>query len=112
MKLITAIVQPEKLADVQIALAQHQVAGMTISECTGYARQHGHNEIYRGAEFTIDFVLKVKLEILCRDAAVDQIIDVIVQTARTGQVGDGKVWVTPVESAVRIRTGERDGAAV
>ncbi|MDR1214258.1 MAG: P-II family nitrogen regulator [Propionibacteriaceae bacterium] len=112
MRLITAIVQPERLADVQIALAQHEVAGMTISECTGYARQHGHNEVYRGAEFTIDFVLKVKLEILCRDAACDRIIDVIVQAARTGQVGDGKVWVVPVESAIRIRTGERDGAAV
>jgi nitrogen regulatory protein P-II 1 len=112
VKLITAIVQPEKLADVQIALAQHQVAGMTISECTGYARQHGHNEVYRGAEFTIDFVLKVKVEILARDAAVDDIIEVIVTSARTGQVGDGKVWVVPVENAVRIRTGERDGAAV
>ncbi|MDR1806735.1 MAG: P-II family nitrogen regulator [Propionibacteriaceae bacterium] len=112
MKLITAIVQPEKLADVQIALAQHDVAGMTVSECTGYARQHGHNEIYRGAEYTIDFVLKVKLEILARDASVDQIIDVIVNSARTGQVGDGKVWVVPVESAIRIRTGERDGAAI
>jgi nitrogen regulatory protein P-II 1 len=112
MKLITAIVQPDKLADVQIALAQHQVAGMTISECTGYARQHGHNEVYRGAELTIDFVLKVKVEILAGDAAVDDIIAVIAAAARSGQVGDGKVWVTPVEAAVRIRTGERDAAAI
>ncbi|MDR0990130.1 MAG: P-II family nitrogen regulator [Propionibacteriaceae bacterium] len=112
MKLITAIVQPEKLGDVQVALAQHNIAGMTISECTGFARQHGHNEIYRGAEFTINFVLKVKIEILARDAAVDEIISVIVEAARTGQVGDGKVWVMPVENVVRIRTGEKDGEAI
>jgi nitrogen regulatory protein P-II 1 len=112
VKLITAIVQPERLSDVQIALAQHDIAGMTISECTGYARQHGHNEVYRGAEFTINFVLKVKIEILCRDAAVAEILEVIVASARSGQVGDGKVWVVPVESAIRIRTGERDGDAI
>jgi nitrogen regulatory protein P-II 1 len=112
VKLITAIVQPDKLADVQIALAQHQVAGMTISECTGFARQHGHNEVYRGAEFTIDFVLKVKIEILADDAAAEAIIDVIVGAARTGQVGDGKVWVVPIETVVRIRTSERDAEAV
>ncbi|MDR1448782.1 MAG: P-II family nitrogen regulator [Propionibacteriaceae bacterium] len=112
MKLITAIVQPGKLSDVQIALAQHQVAGLTISECTGYARQRGHNEVYRGAEFAIDFVLKVKVEVLAADEAADAVIDVIVAAARSGQVGDGKVWVVPVEKAVRIRTGEQDAAAV
>ncbi|MDR1265388.1 MAG: P-II family nitrogen regulator [Propionibacteriaceae bacterium] len=112
MKLITAIIRPDKLSDVQIALAQHQVVGMTISECSGHARQPGHNEVYRGAEFTIDFVLKVKIEILARDAAVDQLIAVIVESAHSGQVGDGLIWVTEIGQAVRIRTGECNAEAV
>ncbi|MDR0848054.1 MAG: P-II family nitrogen regulator [Propionibacteriaceae bacterium] len=112
MKLITAIVQPEKLADVQIALAQHGIAGMTISECSGYARQLGHSEVYRGEEFTINFVLKVKVEILAADTDVSDIVDIIVTAARTGQVGDGKVWVSSIDEVVRVRTGERDAKAV
>lgn len=112
MKLVTAIVQPSKLADVQVALAMHGVSGMTISETSGYARQHGHSEIYRGEEFTIDFVLKVKVEILVADGGVSEVVDVIAEAARTGEVGDGKIWVTPVEEVVRVRTGEHGAAAV
>lgn len=106
MKLVTAIVQPATLAGVQIALAHHGVHGMTITEVSGYARQRGHTEVYRGAEFTIDFIEKVKLEILTNDAEVRRIVDLIVQHARTGAVGDGKVWVSEVSEVVRIRTGE------
>lgn len=112
MKLITAILQPTVLNDVQVELARHGIAGMTVSECSGYGRQHGHREVYRGAEFTIDFVTKAKLEILVSDAAADAIIDVIINSARTGEVGDGKVWSTTVDDAVRIRTGERGEAAI
>jgi nitrogen regulatory protein P-II 1 len=112
MKLVTAIVQPHKLADVQLALAMHGVSGMTISETSGYARQHGHSEIYRGSEFTIDFVLKVKVEILLADAGVDEVVSVIAESARTGEIGDGKIWVTPVDEVVRIRTGEKGEVAV
>jgi nitrogen regulatory protein P-II 1 len=106
MKLITAILQPEMLQDVQIALAQHGVRGMTVSEAVGYARQMGHTEVYRGAEFTIDFISKVKLEILVPDEERDEIVEVLVGAARTGNVGDGKIWVVPVEEVVRVRTGE------
>lgn len=112
MKLVTAIVQPSKLADVQVALAMHGVSGMTISEASGYARQHGHSEIYRGEEFTIDFVLKVKVEILVDDSGVAEVVEVIAESARTGEVGDGKIWVTAVEEVVRVRTGEHGAAAV
>jgi nitrogen regulatory protein P-II 1 len=112
MKLVTAIVQPHALSDVQVALARHGVNGMTISEASGYARQRGHSEIYRGEEFTIDFVLKVKLEILCTDEETDEVVTVITDTARSGSVGDGKVWVTSVEQVVRIRTGEVGPAAI
>ena len=106
MKLVTAIVQPHKLADVQLALAMHGVSGMTVSESSGYARQHGHSEIYRGEEFTIDFVLKVKVEILVTDSGADEVVTVIADAARTGEIGDGKIWVTEVARTVRIRTGE------
>ena len=112
MKLVTAIVQPHALSDVQLALAKHGVNGMTISEASGYARQRGHTEVYRGEEFTIDFILKVKIEILCEDAETQEVVDLIAGTARSGQVGDGKVWVTPVEEVVRIRTGEVGAAAI
>ncbi|MDR0960923.1 MAG: P-II family nitrogen regulator [Propionibacteriaceae bacterium] len=112
MRLITAIVQPERLADIQIALARRETAGMTISECSGYARQLGHSEVYRGAEMTIDFVGKVKIEILAGEADVDGIVETIVAAGRTDTPGDGKVWVVPVESVVRIRTGERDEEAI
>ncbi len=112
MKLVTAIVQPHKLADVQLALAMHGVSGMTVSESSGYARQHGHSEIYRGEEFTIDFVLKVKVEILVTDKEADEVVSVIADAARTGEIGDGKIWVTLVDEVVRIRTGERGEVAV
>lgn len=112
MKLVTAIVQPGVLAGVQIALAQHGINGMTVTEVSGYARQRGHTEVYRGAEFTIDFIEKVKIEILLEDTEADPVVDVIVGAARTGSVGDGKVWVTPVDHVVRIRTGELDMLAV
>lgn len=112
MKLVTAIVQPHKLADVQVALAQHGVKGMTISETSGYARQLGHSEIYRGEEFTIDFVLKVKIEILLAGDEVDEVVSVIAESARTGEVGDGKIWVTAVEEVVRVRTGEHGPTAI
>ena len=112
MKLITAIIQPMVLNDVQVALAQHGIAGITVTEVSGYARQKGHTEVYRGAEYTIDFIAKVKLEVLTTDDLADGIVEVIVRTARTGQIGDGKVWAVPVDDVVRIRTGERGDEAV
>lgn len=112
MKLVTAIVQPEKMEDVQRALIKHGVAGMTISEVSGYGRQSGHVEVYRGAEFTVDFILKVKIEVLVDDEACDELLDVITNAARTGRVGDGKVWVVPIETVVRVRTGEKNHSAI
>lgn len=112
LKLVTAVVQPAMLNHVQVALAQHGIAGMTISEVSGYARQRGHTEVYRGAEYTIDFIEKVKIEILAAAAEADAVVQLIVESARTGEVGDGKVWVTPVESAVRIRTAESGESAL
>ncbi|MDF1487711.1 P-II family nitrogen regulator [Tessaracoccus caeni] len=112
MRLVTAIVQPNMLPSVQVALAQHGVAGMTVTECSGYARQRGHKEVYRGAEYTIDFISKAKIEVLVDESEVDGVIDVITRSARTGAVGDGKVWSTAVDEVVRIRTGERGAAAV
>lgn len=112
MKLITAILQPAVLTDVQVALAQHGMTGMTVSECAGYGRQNGHREVYRGAEYTIDFIAKARLELLVADNEVDAVIDVITQVARTGNVGDGKIWSTPADDVVRIRTGERGNAAL
>lgn len=112
MKLITAILQPSALTKVQIQLARHGIAGMTVSECSGYGRQHGHREVYRGAEFSIDFISKIKLEILVTDDAADAVIEVIANAAHTGEVGDGKVWSTPVDEIRRIRTGEHGDAAI
>ncbi|MDA8438587.1 MAG: P-II family nitrogen regulator [Propionibacterium sp.] len=112
MKLVTAIIQPMALNDVQVALAQHGIAGITVTEVSGYARQKGHTEVYRGAEYTIDFIAKVKLEVLTTDDLADGIVEVIVRTARTGQIGDGKVWTTPIDDVVRIRTGERGDDAI
>lgn len=112
MRLVTAIVQPTMLTQVQIALAQHGVAGMTVTECSGYARQRGHKEFYRGAEYTIDFITKAKIEVLVEDEETEAIIELIVNAARTGAVGDGKVWSTAVDEVVRIRTGERGSAAI
>lgn len=112
MKLVTAIVQPDRMEDVQRALVRHGVSGMTISEVSGYGHQRGHVEVYRGAEFTIDFILKVRIEVLVTDEEAPGVVDVIAESARSGQIGDGKVWVTPVESVVRVRTGARDDEAV
>lgn len=112
MKLITAIVKPFKLDDVKAALKDTGIAGMTVSEVQGFGRQAGHTEVYRGAEYTVDFVPKVRLEVIVDDDAVDRTIDAIVEAGRTGKIGDGKIWVTPTERIVRIRTGELDGDAL
>ena len=107
MKLVTAIVKPFKLDDVKSALQAHGVQGMTVSEVQGYGRQRGHTEVYRGAEYVVDFVPKVRIEVVVDDADATGVVDVIVQAAQTGQIGDGKVWVMPVDAVVRVRTGER-----
>jgi nitrogen regulatory protein P-II 1 len=112
MKLITAIVKPFKVDDVKVALKDAGVVGMTISEVQGFGRQGGHTEVYRGAEYTVDFVPKVRLESVVEDGDADRIVDVIIEAARTGKIGDGKVWVTEVDRLVRIRTGEMGGDAV
>jgi len=107
MMLVTAIVKPFALGDVKAALERLGVLGMTVSEVQGYGRQKGHTEVYRGAEYTVDFVPKIRVEVVVDDARVDKTIDALVEAARTGKIGDGKVWVTPVETVVRVRTGER-----
>jgi nitrogen regulatory protein P-II 1 len=112
MKLITAIVKPHKLDDVKAALKDLNVQGMTVSEVQGFGRQRGHTEVYRGAEYTVDFVPKVRIEVLADDADVDRIVDSISAAARTDKIGDGKVWVTPVEDVTRIRTGEKGSDAI
>ncbi len=112
MKLVTAIIKPFKLDEVKGALKAVGVAGLTVDEVRGFGRQGGHSETYRGSEYTIDFVPKVRLEVVVGDAEVDTVIDVIVEAARTGQIGDGKVWVTDVPRVVRIRTGEQGPDAV
>jgi nitrogen regulatory protein P-II 1 len=108
VKLITAIVKPFKLDDVKSALKQIGVAGMTVSEVQGFGRQAGHTEVYRGAEYTVDFVPKIKLEVLAAETDAESIVDTIVAAARTGKIGDGKIWVTEAVRVVRIRTGEVD----
>ena len=112
MKLITAIVKPFKLEEVKEALQRFGVHGITVSEASGYGRQRGHTEVYRGAEYTVDLVPKLRVEVLCEDDDVDALVDVVVKAAVTGKVGEGKVWVTPVEEVVRVRTGERGGPAL
>jgi nitrogen regulatory protein PII len=112
MKLITAIVKPFKLDDVKTALRDAGVQGMTVTEVQGFGRQRGHTEVYRGQEYTIDFVPKVRIEILVDEAALDGVLDTIISAAKTDKIGDGKIWVTAVESIVRIRTGERDHDAI
>ncbi|HET7531430.1 MAG TPA: P-II family nitrogen regulator [Mycobacteriales bacterium] len=107
MKLVTAVIKPFKLDDVKQALHDLGVAGMTVSEVQGHGRQRGHTEVYRGAEYVVDFVPKVRLEVVVDDADVGQVVDAVVDAARTGQIGDGKVWTTDVADLVRIRTGER-----
>lgn len=107
MKLITAIVKPFTLDDIRAALEQLGSLGMTVSEVQGYGRQKGHTEVYRGAEYAVDFVAKLRVEVVTDDANVEKVIEAIVNAAHTGKIGDGKVWVTPVETVVRVRTGER-----
>jgi nitrogen regulatory protein P-II 1 len=112
VKLVTAIIKPVTLADVKAALEQIGVLGMTVSEVQGYGRQQGHTEMYSGAEQSVDFVPKMRVEAVVDDVLADQVVDVIVAAARTGKIGDGKVWVTPVNTVVRVRTGERGADAV
>jgi nitrogen regulatory protein P-II 1 len=112
MKLVTAIVKPFKLDDVKAALETYGVQGLTVSEVNGYGRQKGHTEVYRGAEYTVDFVPKVRVEVLVDDGDASGVVAVVVKAAVTGQIGDGKVWVTPVEDVVRVRTGERGADAI
>ena len=112
MKLVTAIVKPFKLDDVKSALETLGVLGLTVSEVSGYGRQKGHTEVYRGAEYTVDLVPKVRVEILVDDLDADKVVDTVVEAARTGKIGDGKVWVTPIEAVVRVRTGERGADAL
>jgi nitrogen regulatory protein P-II 1 len=112
MKLVTAIIKPFKVDDVKEALKGAGVHGMTVSEVKGFGRQGGHTETYRGSEYQIDFVPKMKMELVIDDADVDRVVDVIVSAASTGKIGDGKVWVTSVEQIVRIRTGEHGAAAI
>jgi nitrogen regulatory protein P-II 1 len=111
-KLVTAIIKPFKLDDVKAALETLGVRGMTVSETSGFGRQKGHTEVYRGAEYTVDMVPKVRVEVLSDDGQAPDIVASIVKAARTGKIGDGKVWVTPVEQVVRVRTGERDADAL
>jgi nitrogen regulatory protein P-II 1 len=112
MKLVTAIIKPFKLEDVKSALEGQGVQGLTVSEASGFGRQRGHTEVYRGAEYTVDLVPKVRIEIVVEDDAVEGVVTAVVSAANTGKIGDGKVWVVPVESVVRVRTGERGSDAL
>ncbi|WP_044417039.1 P-II family nitrogen regulator [Halarcobacter anaerophilus] len=112
MKKIEAIIKPFKLEDVKEALVENGIAGMTVSDVKGYGRQQGHSELYRGAEYVVDFLAKIKIEVIVNDEDVDATIKVIVEAAKTGKIGDGKIFVTPVEEVVRIRTEQRGSEAV
>jgi nitrogen regulatory protein P-II 1 len=112
MKLVTAVIKPFKLDDVKTALESFGVHGMTVSEASGYGRQRGHTEVYRGAEYTVDLVPKVRIEVLVDDPDVAEVIEVVVKAAQTGRIGDGKVWSVPVDTVVRVRTGERGPEAL
>jgi len=112
MKLVVAVLKPFKLDDVTEALKTAGVQGMTVAEAQGFGRQRGHTEVYRGAEYEVDFVPKIRVEVLVDDAQVAEVVDTIVSTAATGKIGDGKVWVLPVETVVRVRTGERGADAL
>ena len=107
MKLVTAIIKPHQLDEVKEALEAYGISGMTVSEASGYGRQRGHSEVYRGAEYTVDFVPKVRLEVLVDDIDAGAVVDVVLKAAQTGRIGDGKIWTVPVEDVVRVRTGER-----
>ncbi|MGA1729721.1 MAG: P-II family nitrogen regulator [Steroidobacteraceae bacterium] len=112
MKLVTAIIKPFKLDDVRAALSDIGISGMTVTEVKGFGRQRGHTELYRGAEYVVDFVPKTRIEVAVRGDLVDQVVDAIIGAAKTGKVGDGKIFVTEIERVVRIRTGESDEAAL
>ncbi|MET9617815.1 P-II family nitrogen regulator [Kitasatospora indigofera] len=112
MKLITAIIKPFKLDEVKNALQAIGVHGLTVTEASGYGRQHGHTEVYRGAEYRIDLVPKARIEVVVEDEDADRVMEAVVAAARTGKIGDGKVWVVPVDGIVRVRTGERGPDAV
>jgi len=112
MKQITAIIKPFKLEEVREALGEVGVSGLTVTEVKGFGRQKGHTELYRGAEYVVDFLPKVKVEVVVKDSEVDAAIEAVVKAAKTGKIGDGKIFVTSVEQVVRIRTGETDEAAV
>ncbi|WP_323791880.1 P-II family nitrogen regulator [Nocardioides sp.] len=112
MKLVTAVIKPHKWEDVREALETFGVTGMTVSEVSGYGRQKGHTEVYRGAEYDIALVPKIRIEIVVDDNDAADIVDIIVRTAQTGRIGDGKVWVSGVETVVRVRTGDKDEAAL
>ena len=112
MKLVTAVVKPHTLEAVKTALQDAGVSGMTVSEAQGFGRQRGHTEVYRGAEYTIDFVPKVRIEVLADDEDVERVVGLVVEAARTGRIGDGKVWVQPVDDVVRVRTKEHGADAI
>ena len=112
MKQITAIIKPFKLEEVREALAECGVTGLTVTEVKGFGRQKGHTELYRGAEYVVDFLPKVKVEVVVKDQDLDTCVDAIIKAARTGKIGDGKIFVTTVERVIRIRTGEQDETAV
>ena len=112
MKKIEAIIKPFKLEDVKDALAEAGVTGMTVSDVKGYGRQQGHSELYRGAEYVVDFLPKIKLELIVADEDVEKIITVITEAAKTGNIGDGKIFVSSIEKIIRIRTGEQDEEAI
>ncbi len=112
MKLVTAIIKPFKLEEVKVALENLGVQGLTVSEVSGFGRQRGHTEVYRGAEYTVDLVPKVRVEVLVETSDALKVADAVVEAARTGKIGDGKVWITEVDTVVRVRTGERDADAL
>ena len=112
MKLITAVVKPYRLDEVKTALRELGVDGLTVTEASGYGRQRGHTEVYRGAEYQVDLVPKVRIELVVEDADLEPAMDAIVQAARTGKIGDGKVWAVPVDTVIRVRTGERGPDAI
>ena len=112
MRLVTAVIKPFKLDEARAALTAFGVHGLTVSQASGYGRQRGHTEVYRGAEYTVDLVPKVRLEVLVDDDDLDDVVEVIVRAARTGKIGDGKVWSIPIETVIRVRTGERGREAL
>jgi nitrogen regulatory protein P-II 1 len=112
MKLVTAVIKPHKWEDVRSALETFGVTGMTVTEASGYGRQKGHTEVYRGAEYEVALLPKVRVEVVVDDPDVEDVVEIIVKSAQTGKIGDGKVWVAPIDSVVRVRTGERDSSAL